>query len=189
MNLFLPGGQQSIKHHSGLPASPARQSFCRRALFASSLPSCSTLRCFLAAISAPRTSLSLALRLAPFCCFVYEAMRRANGILHGRWLAIQKQDSRPLDLSRLQELQFNQDTAPEFAALDSIGTRGSAKDTVDFQPKDILTKASAAELPTDLPSRGDVLNLAAFEAWVAAHLDAWVASRLDRPVTCGQPLL
>jgi hypothetical protein len=124
--------------------------------------------------------------------FIHGSLRRTNDILHATWARVQELESTSLPLSKLQSLDFEQDTLfsmPELSAfIDSLGKRGRTDTNIDFQPQYALTRHFPDEIPDSYAFRGKhrMFDLIAFETWVATSLDSWVEVQKSEAGTCGK---
>ncbi|KAJ5358297.1 hypothetical protein N7541_005455 [Penicillium brevicompactum] len=125
---------------------------------------------------------------------VRDILRRSCEQIQGRWTEIRRKNSRSIDTSSLSTLDFRHDIQCAIPDLDlylkGIGRRGH-DDTLReiFNPASQLSKYKCNKLPDCLEfAEGDYqrYNLAAFEDWVAVHLNGWTENHMRDQASCSQ---
>ncbi|KAL2845028.1 hypothetical protein BJY01DRAFT_247849 [Aspergillus pseudoustus] len=125
---------------------------------------------------------------------VQQTLSRATHIIQCRWTNIMTKNLCDSDKLSLANLDFAPDIQCTFPSLDQlineIKNRKSGRSTaVAFQPKPQLLEYLSSDLPMGPDtSSGDyqTYNLAAFEEWVALHLDAWMEHHQQEQFTCNR---
>ncbi|KAI1464850.1 uncharacterized protein F4812DRAFT_440689 [Daldinia caldariorum] len=127
----------------------------------------------------------------PMMDFVKSTLLATNQALRDRWSQVQEQNRTPSNLESLGDLNFDKDThiSPEKLVkfLDSIKARQESDHSVDVPLSCPLDSYNSSLLPSlaSPPSNGDVMyRLAAFESWVASHLNAWTVAKQGGAETC-----
>ncbi|KAK4543620.1 hypothetical protein LTR36_005265 [Oleoguttula mirabilis] len=123
---------------------------------------------------------------------IEDIIQDTTAVLDKQWLRLQAQ--KPLDLSCLSALDFEQDAFTAIPALDeyisSIGARQTSQTSTDFQPISGLVAFKPQVLPqlSAISSASDYANqnLAAFESWVASHIDDWTSTHKSDANACEQ---
>ena len=122
---------------------------------------------------------------------VHTTMRQANSCLDARWAEVREDNERIVNPIALPE-----DMEPEMdfhlSALDKFIAGISAREPLstmpDFQPTSNILDFPSDQFPQPESIRFtapyQILNLAAFERWVAKHLRTWLSSRLHDATTC-----
>ncbi|KAI5366675.1 hypothetical protein Slin14017_G043150 [Septoria linicola] len=108
----------------------------------------------------------------------------SNGLAES-WQRIQKQNTKPIHLSQLASLRFEQDTFVTLPALDkhieAVSSRKPSASSNRYMPSSQLRKLDHDSLPT-LPASNSndsyyaTANLHEFEEWVTKRLDKWLTS-------------
>ena len=114
--------------------------------------------------------------------------------LENRWSAIQQHNTPCLDLTKLSNLNFENDTLMTFPTLDdyikTISDRKISHSTIGYSPVSDLILFTPNALPTTFSNfkKGDIefQNLRGFEAWVDSHLWNWVQAHKNDSGACGQ---
>ncbi|PGG97603.1 hypothetical protein GX51_07235 [Blastomyces parvus] len=121
--------------------------------------------------------------------FVTEAMQKAKSRIEKRWRRLLKNSGPRYDLSRLECLDFKQDTFHSLPALDDyikmMSERENPNNFGTFHPTSILAKYGADELPI-LAEEYSSFDLSVLEDWVASHLPEWLQRHKSNPSTCGR---
>ncbi|KAL3475090.1 hypothetical protein BJX99DRAFT_259703 [Aspergillus californicus] len=125
---------------------------------------------------------------------VQQTLTRANQIIQCRWTNIMGKNSCDSDKLSLAKLDFASDIQCAFPSLDQliqeIKNRKSGRSTATaFQPKPQLLEYKSSDLPMDPDTSSTYYqpyNLAAFEEWVALHLDAWMEHHQQEQFTCSR---
>ena len=128
--------------------------------------------------------------------FVESLLEEISASLSKSWQAVQKHDTRTLDLKALANLNVERDTHISLPALDtyvaSIRSRTGGQTTNRFAPSSGLIKSApySYNLPK-LPGRNSTefhyatANLLQFELWVVRRLDTWLQHYAGRvPNAC-----
>jgi hypothetical protein len=123
---------------------------------------------------------------------VQQTLTRAMHTIECRWTNIMGKYLCDHDKLSLAYLDFDRDVHFAFPNLDQylegIRDRKSGRPTgIAFQPKAQLLKYQPSTLPTNPDSRDSdyqAYNLAAFEEWVALHLNAWMEHNQQEQFTC-----
>lgn len=128
----------------------------------------------------------------PWFSPVRDILKRSYEQIQGRWTEIRRKNSRSIDTSSLSTLDFRHDIQCAIPDLDlylkGIGRRGH-DDTLReiFNPASQLSKYKCNKLPDCLDfAEGDYqrYNLAAFEDWVAVHLNGWTEDHMRDQASC-----
>ncbi|KLU86149.1 hypothetical protein MAPG_05168 [Magnaporthiopsis poae ATCC 64411] len=124
--------------------------------------------------------------------YVDEAMDKATAELKRRQERILSLPSQSCDHPQLECLDPGNDVFHRLPAVDkflgSIGTRTQSLPEAGFSRKSYAEEFEPGSLPS-LPrcsSRYVAFTLAAFEKWVAEHLDSWIVTNASNPDTCRQ---
>ncbi|KAJ6065904.1 hypothetical protein N7444_001557 [Penicillium canescens] len=142
-----------------------------------------------------RRLLKLELSNAPaWFASVQNVLQRSNGRIQGQWKQIMRKSSRVIDTSSLLALNFSHDIECALPDLDryleGIGRRGHGRAREeDFLPPSKLHRYQRVQLPDCLEfpdSDYQWYNLAAFEEWVALHLNAWIEYHKKEETACGK---
>ncbi|KAJ5168683.1 uncharacterized protein N7482_004277 [Penicillium canariense] len=125
---------------------------------------------------------------------IQRILSQATHTVENRWTDIMDKNQCNHDMLSLADLDFNLDAHCAFPKLDQyiegFRNRESSRSTaIAFQPQPQLLKYPSSNLPTSPDSSGSdnqAYNLAAFEEWVALHLDAWMEHHEREQLTCRQ---
>ncbi|KAI0970201.1 hypothetical protein F4678DRAFT_462427 [Xylaria arbuscula] len=121
--------------------------------------------------------------------YVQEAMKDAHAVVSQRWSRIQNMNAQRIDLQKLSELDFINDTHISIPQLDEYivwrNNREREHRFGSFQPSSALMTFRYCDLP-QLPSafpnesKDDAIaNLEAFETWVSHHCRQWSQDNLN----------
>lgn len=131
----------------------------------------------------------------PWFPLVQQTLERANNAVQEGWQKVMSYNSFKNNTSSLESLEFGEDTRCALHGLDQylkgIHRQGDqpSQASVEFSTRLSLVHFESAELPDHVRltnSDYQVYNLAAFETWVASHLDEWIRSHLGEEATCGR---
>ncbi|KAI1763802.1 hypothetical protein GGR53DRAFT_466937 [Hypoxylon sp. FL1150] len=120
---------------------------------------------------------------------IQKTMKDAHTVIARRWSNIQQHDGREINLSRLSQLDYINNSYVSLPNLDKhiswMNTRKREQRSNAFQPSSTIMEFPPHDLPRlpqDFPeeSKSDAIaNLEAFETWVALHCRKWSQNNLD----------
>ncbi|KAI1428155.1 hypothetical protein F5Y12DRAFT_790732 [Xylaria sp. FL1777] len=115
--------------------------------------------------------------------YVEKAMKDAYAVVSRRWLTIQQNDVPLIELPKLSELDFLNDTYVSIPQLDDyiswMGSRQREQLSGSFRPSSALMafpSHNLPQLPKTFPDENNgsaIANLQAFEMWVVHHCRQW----------------
>ncbi|KAK5126609.1 hypothetical protein LTR85_009543 [Meristemomyces frigidus] len=125
-------------------------------------------------------------------CAIENTLQSTTSAIEKQWSQLQAQ--KPLDLSRLSKLDFEDDSLTDIPSLNehlrSISARQTSQQVTEFQPVSglIVFKPQALPQLTGIRGQGDytIQNLHAFESWVASHMKRWIVTHGSDADACQQ---